>query len=40
MSLKIVLEGKHNGKLQQISNFQPNWFAYAMWGIINAEMIF
>jgi len=30
---KIVLEGKQEGKLQQISNFQPNWFAYAMWGI-------
>jgi len=30
---KIILEGKQEGKLQRISNFQPNWFAYEIWGI-------
>jgi len=27
----IVLEGKQTTKLQKISQFQPNWFAHAMW---------
>jgi len=30
---KIVLIGKQECKLQRISNFQPNYFAYAMWAI-------
>jgi len=30
---KIVLLGKQECKLQCISNFQPNYFAYAMWAI-------
>jgi len=30
---QIVLLGKQEGKLQKVSNFQPNYFAYAVWGI-------
>jgi len=29
----IAFAGKHSLMLQQISNFQPNWFAHVMWAI-------
>ena len=28
---EIVLDGKQTTKLQKISQYQPNWFAHAMW---------
>jgi len=33
---QIMLDGHHNGDLQNMGEFQTNWYVHALWGLYQA----